>query len=165
MPNLLERLIDLVHPSPSWRTVRRSTTHPVLGALSFEGQRNRRDGPVHGVWRATPPEYSHPVWIGLVTPGEMPAPEDLARFVELLGQVDVLFERGRAHAAEAYEQMVEEPLPADWKSVLRLDGIDLPDPEDGADAEWQVTWWCEPAQHWLVVWFRGSEATSAGMEG
>ncbi|HEY0144457.1 MAG TPA: hypothetical protein VGF48_26470 [Thermoanaerobaculia bacterium] len=79
-------------------------------------------------------------------------PEGLAELEALLSDVDALFERCRPHSEKEYALMVKETMPQDWRSALRLEHISLPDADD-PEVEWQVTYWCEAAQHWLVVTF------------
>jgi hypothetical protein len=98
------------------------------------------------------------------TEGNEPTVEGLAKLEELLGDPDSLFERGRLQLREAYALTVEEPMPDEWRTALRLHHIDLPDPEE-PDMEWQVTYWCEAAQHWFVVDFVGEAVTDVRMEG
>ncbi|MET0397253.1 MAG: hypothetical protein ABW277_10550 [Longimicrobiaceae bacterium] len=146
------------------RTVHRTFPDPVLGELRFVGSQARPGGPIHGRWEVTPPGFTHRVRVAFPSGAEPPAPEDLAELGRILGDLDGLFERFRSAAAAEYAGMVGEPLPADWRTALRLDDIELPDPED-AEAWWSVSYWCEAALHWLVVTFDGDTVVDVGMEG
>jgi hypothetical protein len=144
--------------------VHRRFLHPVLGELRFVGTGTGPGGPIAGTWEMTPPGLAHRVTVEFPSAGELPSPEDLAELEKILGDLDGFFERFRSAAAGEYAGMVGEPMPADWRTALRLEHIQLPDPEE-AEALWWVNYWCEAAQHWLVVTFDGDAVLDVAMEG
>jgi hypothetical protein len=167
MSDFLNRLwsqVTGVLGRPAVRQVHRTFSHPRLGELQFSGSQIRPGGPVSGAWELTPPGFAHRVTVTFPSAGELPEPRDLAELERILGDLDGIVERARPAAADEYEAMVQEPLPADWRTALRLDDIDLPDPEE-AEPWWRLTFWCEAAQHWLVLTFEGDTLIDAGMEG
>lgn len=168
MTNLLQRLWwHLTLPS-GWDTVDRTVTHASLGTLRYHGTRLRPNGSVHGTWKFTPPGFAHPVSVGFPTMGDQPTPVYLDQLEALLGDLDGLFERFRSDVADEYRQWTQEPLPDDWRSVLRLAAIDLrPVGEDvEEDGEpWQVTYWCERILHWVVVHLDGDRLDYVAVDG
>ena len=154
---------------PGWHTVPGKTAHhPALGELKYEGSRLRPDGPVTGIWRLTVPGVAKPISVAFPTDGGDPTPLYLDRLAALLADQDGLFERFRTAIAPAYAQITESNLPADWRSVMRLDDIGMlagPEDVDEEGTEWRVTYWCEPCLHWVVVSLDGDEVTDVGIEG
>lgn len=164
MANILTELWWLLKHGRGWREEHRSFPHPRLGEFRFTGTRARPGAQAHGYWKVQPPGFDDAIGVDFQFENGDPTPEGLALLETLLGDLDALFERCRPHAEQEYAQMVEEPMPHDWRSAFRLEHISLPD-TDERDSEWQVTYWCEPALHWLVVTFRGDEVIDAGFDG
>lgn len=162
MANLITELWWLLKHGRGWREEHRSYSHPRLGELRFSGTRLYPGGNAHGYWKVQPPGFDAPVGADFAYPN--PNPEGLLRLEELLSDLDALFARGERQLREIYEEVVQEPMPQDWRAALRLHHILLPDDED-PELEWQVTYWCEAAQHWFVVSYLGDEVTDVGMEG
>jgi hypothetical protein len=161
------------------RKVHHRISHPALGTLDFDGVRDRRDERLRGQWTLIPPGFTHRVSVdfrsmdeplpeGHVSTGPLadltPGTEDLDGLAAILGDLDGLFARCRARVAEAYERTVEAPMPADWRSTLRLDSLEVPASE-ARDAEWRVSYWCEDALHGIVVQFAGDQVTDVDLEG
>ena len=168
MTNLLQRLWWHLTLPAGWDTVDRTVSHPSLGALHYHGTRMRPNGSVHGGWKVTPPGFAQPIGLGFPTLGDEPTPAYLEQFEALLGDLDGLFERFRPDIAAEYLQWTDTPLPADWRSVLRLDSIELrPLGEDvEEDGEpWQVSYWCERMQHWIVVHLDGDRLDYVAVDG
>jgi len=158
MASLLQRVWWRLTLGAGWDTVRRTVRHASAGELHYEGKRSRPGGPVHGLWRVARPDVVRPITIGFPTLGEEPTPFYLDRLASMLADPDALFERFRPAIAPVYLEWIETPLPADWRSVFRLDGLDLPPAPEDVEADgalWQVTWWCSPAEHWFVVHLDG----------
>jgi hypothetical protein len=165
MPSFFERIKYFFKPSLEWRDVRRVMTHPVFGEMEFVGTRSRREGPVSGMWRLNLPGFTRYVGVTFPNPGGDPTPEDLKTLESLLADLDTLFERSRREVAAEYEEYKQEPMPAgDWRSLFRLDHIQLPDPVE-PETPWQVVYWCEAAQHWFTVEFVGEAVTYVGIDG
>ncbi len=139
-------------------------SHPRLGELQFRGMRMRPGEPAYGEWEMRPPGFEDTLLVEFRPGYGDPSPEALAELEVLLGDLDALFERCRSRAEQVYAEMVEEPMPRDWRSAFRLEQISLPDPDERA-REWQVMYWCEAALHWLVVTFRGDEVVDADFHG
>jgi hypothetical protein len=144
------------------REVRRTLRHPVFGEMQYVGRRGETDG----YWEIeyTPAGFAHPVSVSIPSAGEPPTAADVSRVHEVLADLDGLFARARGAIADEYTQWTKTPLPRDWRTVLRFEDVALP-PADAPDAEWEVTYWCEPAQHWLIVQLRGGRVTGAHMDG
>jgi hypothetical protein len=168
MTYLLKRLWWNLTLPKGWDTVDRTMSHPSLGTLRYHGTRLRPNGSVAGTWKLTPPGFAHPISVGFPTMGDEPTPLYLEQFESLLADLDGLFERFRPEVAEEYQQYTQTPLPADWRSVLRLDAIDLrPVGEDvEEDGEpWMVTYWCEEMLHWVVVHLEGDRVDYVSVDG
>jgi hypothetical protein len=43
--------------------------------------------------------------------------------------------------------------------------VELPGDDEDDPAAWRVTYWCEGAAHWFVVWLRDREVTDVVVEG
>jgi hypothetical protein len=166
MSGFLEWIWQRFGPDRGWLEVRHSIAHPELGEMQFRGRRSRRDGRLHGIWYVKPPGYASEVSLDFpdVAAGETPAATDLALAARLLGDPDALFERSRVEMAAAYERTVEAPMPNARQDVVRLDSISLPSVDD-PEGEWNVGWWCEAAEHWLVAYFRGDAVIGVELEG
>ena len=141
-------------------------SHPVFGELQFEGRRTRPDGPVNGLWYLTYPQAGLTHRFSAVFPTTDPTPsvEHLAQLKALLDNLDNLFERARTAIAKEYVSWIEEPLPADWRSVFRLDSITLPDTEY-PEEPWDIVYWCEGALHWFTVEFQGDDVAYVSVDG
>jgi hypothetical protein len=164
--SLLTRLLRLLDLDTGWREVRRTVPHPVFGELRFVGRRTRPDGPVNGLWEVTPPGFARRVTVGFPMPDDgTPTAEDLAWLEEFFRDLDGFFERIRPAVAEEYAHWVGEPLPADWRAAFRLDDVELPGADDEDPEAWQVTYWCEGAQHWFVVDLRGAAVIRVEVDG
>ena len=164
MPNVLVEIWWLLKHGRRWRDVQRSESHPRLGQLRYIGRRSRPGGHVDGMWKLQPDGFDRAFGVDFPTEGNEPTPDGLAQLERLLADLDVLFERGRARIREAYEQMVEEPMPKVWREAFQLDHIQLPEPDE-REPEWQVAYWCEAAQHWFVVDFRGDTVMHVEVDG
>jgi hypothetical protein len=166
MTDLVTRLLRLVGLDQSWREERRTMSHPVFGELQFEGRRTRRDGPVSGLWYVTYPQarLTHRFSVTFPSADPTPSREHLTQLQALLDDIDNLFERGRSVVAVEYEKWIGEPLPADWRSVFRLDSITLPDTEY-PDEPWDIVYWCEGALHWFRVEFERDAVTYVSVDG
>jgi len=164
MANALVELWWLLKHGRRWREVRRSQPHPRLGELRYIGRRQRPDGHVTGVWKLQPNGFDRVFGAGFPTEGDEPTPEALAQLERVLADLDALFERARPRIREEYESFVEKPMPKEWREAFQLDHIELPDPEE-PQPEWQVSYWCEAAQHWFVVDFRGDAVTHVQIDG
>lgn len=164
MANLITELWWLWKHGLDWRTDRRTFWHERLGELRYTGRRSRPGTQSIGIWKLQPPGFEEEIGVDFESFNNQPTPEGLALLERLLANVDALFARGAVQAASVYQQMVEEPMPTHWREAFRLDHISLPDAEE-ATPEWQVSYWCEAAQHWLVVDFRGEEVDNASFEG
>jgi hypothetical protein len=161
------------------RKVHRSISHPTLGSLEFDGERIRRDESIRGSWSLVPPGFGHRVSVDFRSMDEplpeeqrspdpmvdlTPSTEDLGMLASILGDLDGLFERCRPQVSEQYERTVEEPMPPGWRGTLRLDSLQVP-AAGVADAEWQVSYWCENALHWFVIDFAGDRVTDVDLAG
>ena len=166
MTNPFERLRRLFKPDTSWREVHRTVPHPVYGEVRLTGTRLRPEDPIGGIWKVTyPPEVvPNPITVDFPSPGELPIAEDIEQLDQLVHDLDGLFERCRAAVAPVYEQVVEKPLPADWRSAFRLDGFRLADLEED-DPVLEVSYWCEDALHWFNIELRGATVIGVHMEG
>jgi hypothetical protein len=164
MPNIVTELWWLLKYGPGWRDEQRSVSHPRLGEFRFTGRRRHPGGQAHGYWKVQPPGFDTPVGVDFESENNDPTAEGFALLETLFADPDALFERCRSKAEKSYEQMVEVPMPHDWRSAFRLEHIMLPD-ADAKIPEWQVSYWCEDALHWLVVDFRGDDAVDASFEG
>lgn len=172
MSNLFKRLWWHLTQPAGWRTVRRTVHHATLGTLHYEGTRTHPGGAVNGVWRVNPRSGpsagGRPITVGFPTMGGEPTDAYLDQLAAILADPDALFERVRPAIAAEYPRWTEAPLPADWRSVLHLEGIDLPPAPEDVDEEgpvWQVTYWCEPAAHWFVVDLEGDKITYLDVAG
>ena len=139
-------------------------THPRLGEMRFEGHQSRRSGLVTGVWKLTPPGLANELSVVMPVAGTSPSEEELASLETFLGDLDALFEESRAMMAPHYAHWVGGPLPADWRSVFRVDGVSLPDHEL-PDEPWSIDYWCEGALHWFVVERERGVVTHVAVEG
>jgi hypothetical protein len=166
MANFVRELWWLLKHGRGWREEHRSVSHPRLGELLFTGTRSRPGGPAPGYWKVQPAGFETAFGVDFQCENGNTTPEGLALLEVLLSDLDGLFERCRPHAQEEYEAMAQEPMPQDWRSAFRLESISLPDTDlPRSEWEWLVTYWCEPALHSLMVWFRGDEVTDTGFWG
>jgi hypothetical protein len=161
MTSVFARFWRFVTGDVAGRAIHVTIAHPVFGTIEFNGTRSPRDNRIDGLWKVPLPGSTRGLTVDFrsippPSPDNVipPPAEDLARLEALLGDLDALFERGRSRLAAQYERTVEEPMPADWRSVFRLDSISLPDPDD-EEQVWDVSYWCENAQHWFNVVFQG----------
>jgi hypothetical protein len=167
MPSLFERLrrgIANALRRPRRLEVLRTLTHPVYGEMRCLGFRPPAGERAPGFWMLYPPGFTHRLSVEFPSGSEFPTDEDLAALDRILGDLDGLFALCRAEVAAEYEDHAEKPMPADWRAVLRLDDINLPEP-GVPNAEWHVNYWCEDLQHWIGVDFIGNTVDYIRVDG
>ena len=166
MPDLLKHLRRLLGIAPRREQVHRTVPHPRLGALRFVGWRLPPNGPVAGHWEVTPPGTARPITVDLASADDgTPMPGEVAWLEAFLGDLDGFYARIRPALTAEYAHWVGGEPPGDWRAAFRLDAVDPPGYDDREPDDWQVTYWCEGAQHWFVIELRGRDVLRVDVEG
>lgn len=166
MLRFLTHLRRLFHAGPKREPVHRIVPHPRLGDLRFVGSRVVPDGPLGGYWEVTPPGFARPVSTDLGFDAEgSPLPGEVAWLEAFLGDLDGFYARIRPALAAEYAHWVGGSPPDDWRAAFRLDAADPPGLDDEDPAAWQVSYWCEGAQHWFNVRLRDHEVIGVEVDG
>ena len=162
----MKRLRRLLGLAPRREPVHRSFLHPPLGELRFVGTRESADGRVSGYWEVTPAGLPRAVSLDLETTADgSPAAGDLAWLEAFFGSLDAFYTRIRPSLAAEYEHWVGGTPPTNWRAAFRLDSLNLPGWDDEDLEAWEVSYWCERAQHWFVIGLRGNDVLRVDVEG
>lgn len=96
--------------------------------------------------------------------GEGPTEAEVAFCKARLADLDGLFQLSKPAVEEAWSEWVKKEMPKDWRAFLSLDGFSAPKNGDLMQP-WGVTYFCEPAGHYISIEFRDGKPSLASVDG
>ena len=131
--------------------------HPYFGRLTFmPGE----------YWEGELVLPGEPERVGLVIPAPATGPDEAqADFcMELLSDLDALFERCRPLFEGDFEQWAEKAFPRGWRDEFSLSGLGLP-PRGDETEPWDVGYFVDAANHYFTAHFEGGRASYLTVDG
>ena len=157
--NTLGQLLTRDLTGRSWS---REATHPYFENLVYFGFKDEQKC----YWESELLLPNGQGRIGVTMQGTKngPTEAEVAFCRRTLSDLDGLFAKCRKAFEATYEPWVKAPMPADWRSVMTLDGFWIP--RDGDESnDWEVCYFVEPAQHYFTAVFRNGRVERVDVDG
>ena len=104
--------------------------------------------------------------IGVTMSGSPSGPEETEVLFcrNAVGDLDVLFELGRAAFSVEFVSWTKTPMPDNWRDAFQLDGFSIPKDGD-AQNDWQLTYSVKAARHYFTAEFEGGRVARVCVDG
>jgi hypothetical protein len=161
-PSFLARLFRFLGSDLTGRTWEEEGHHPYFGEMTRFCQRDHKND----YWEAevVPPGETNP--IGVTMSGNPSGPEESEVLFcqNAVGDLDALFELGRAAFAEKFVSWTKTPMPENWRGAFQLDGFSIPKDGDARN-NWEVCYSVKAAGHYFTAEFEGGRVARVCVDG
>lgn len=155
---MLKKLAQLLNADLTRRTSTEESEHPYFGRMVLYASKSKPDS----YWEASVRHDGDEVDVFIQAPDRAPPSAAAVEFAKgVLADPDAVVARALPRLAERYLNESGKPMPADWRSVLRLSSFEVPAAGDPRKP-WSLTLAAtdDPAAHRYICRFVGGECVN-----